>query len=53
MFEIRYVPGHLNSAADALSRLEGELPTVEQQMVKPSLPECLVLNGLPVAGGGD
>ena len=53
IFEIRYVPGHLNSAADALSRI-GSPPVPETQLnFKPELPKGLVLHGLPVEGGGD
>ena len=50
-FEIRYTPGHLNSAADILSRL-GTLPYVSAEM-ESSLPSGLVLDGPPVPGGGD
>ena len=50
-FEIRYTPGHLNSAADFLSRL-GSLPLLPNEL-DDSLPSGLVLDGQPVAGGGD
>jgi hypothetical protein len=53
VFEIRYVPGHLNSAADALSRLGTKLPCADLSDVEPVLPDGLVVDGLPVSGGGD
>ena len=53
IFEIRYVPGHLNSAADALSRLGSPLPPDSHYEFIPILPPGLVLNGLPAFGGGD
>ena len=52
VFEIRYVPGHLNSAADALSRLNCKVPAHNNDF-EVGLPEGLVLNGYPVPGGGD
>jgi hypothetical protein len=53
VFEIRYVPGHLNSAADALSRLNCHVPHSDDADLEPVLPFGLVLDGPPVPGGGD
>jgi hypothetical protein len=53
IFEIRYVPGHLNSAADALSRLSCQIPTCYEPVVESALPAGLVLNGPVAPGGGD
>ena len=50
-FEIRYTPGHLNTAADVLSRL-GNVPPLLTEL-DDSLPQGLVVDGQPVAGGGD
>lgn len=54
-FEVRYIPGHLNSAADTLSRLGLPLPPAELYGSGScqSLPNGLVIDGLPVPGGGD
>ena len=51
-FEIRYVPGHLNSAADALSRLNYQVPETVTGS-SPVIPKGLMLNGPPSPGGGD
>ena len=52
VFEIRYLPGHLNTAADALSRLNG--PRVDYLASSdPSLPEGLVIDDMCAQGGGD
>ena len=51
-FEIRYVPGRLNSAADALSRL-GVPASHDEQQLCGTIPEGLVLDGAPTPGGGD
>jgi len=51
-FEIRYVPGHLNSAADALSRIGNPRPD-DGLDVPQGLPSGLVLDGCAVPGGGD
>ena len=52
-FEIQYVPGHLNTAADALSRLsEEKVGTVEIGNCA-TLPVGLGLDGAPSPGGGD
>ena len=53
IFEIHYVPGHLNSAADALSRLSSQLPPYNDVNVEPCMPTGLVLDGLPTPGDGD
>ena len=50
-FEVRYTPGHLNSAVDLLSRL-GTLPYLPEEE-EDRLLDGLVLDGLPVAGGGN
>ena len=51
-FEIIYVPGNLNSAADALSRINRE--TVSLSADDSSvLPKGFVLDGAVVPGGGD
>ena len=52
-FEIRYVPGRLNTAADALSRLSNKLPWPEVLADSDELPEGLKLDGPPSPGGGD
>ena len=53
-FEIRYTPGKLNSAADALSRLIKycHVPGSGQED-QCSLPPGLVLCGQPIPGGRD
>ena len=53
-FEIRYTPGNLNCAADALSRLETcrDIPGFGQEEIA-ALPLGLVLCGQAVPGGGD
>ena len=50
-----YVPGHLNSVADALSRLSSHVPVpvAPQNAPLPSLPEGLMLDGVSAAGGGE
>jgi hypothetical protein len=53
MFEIRYIPGHLNSAADALSRLHCQLPPAYDGGPSSVLPDGLALDGPPTPGGGD
>lgn len=53
VFEIRYVPGHLNNAADALSRLNCKVPAPNFSVATANLPTGLILNGLPAPGGGD
>ena len=53
LFEIRYLPGHLNTAADALSRLSNELPWPEVLADSDVLPEGLKFDGPPSPGGGD
>ena len=50
-FEIRYTSGHLNSAAEILSRL-GTLPYVSAELDSP-LPASLMLDGPPIPGAGD
>ena len=52
VFEIRYVPGRLNDAADALSRI-GSVPLPETQTCSPSLPKGLMICGEKAEGGGD
>ena len=51
-FDIRYTPGHLNEAADALSRMKTSevVAAVEDSSL---LPEGLVLCEAAVPGGGD
>ena len=51
-FEIRYVPGKSNSAADALSRIGLPVP-VDEQHLDGSLTDGLLVDGSPVAGGGN
>lgn len=51
-FEIRFISGRFNTAADLLSRVGCPEPPLEQQL-DGSLPEGMVLDGPPVAGGGD
>jgi hypothetical protein len=54
-FDLRYVPGKENCAADALSRVQSapHIPTVSEDGVTPALPEGLVLDGAAAPGGGD
>ena len=52
-FEIRYVPGHLNSAADALSRIGTDEYYNDIPVNVDVLPKGLTLNGFPSPGGGD
>ena len=51
-FEIRYVPGKFNSAADALSRI-GSPQTPVMSNCSASLPNGLMLCGEKAEGGGD
>jgi hypothetical protein len=51
-FHILYTPGHLNSAADALSRLKSQVPRTEVGDQCP-IPDGLVIEGQPAPGGGD
>ena len=52
VFEIHYVPGHLNTAADALSRVHyGNVESLNGD--SEALPAGLVLDGPPSPGGGD
>ena len=53
VYEIRYTPGHMNCAADALSRLNHKVPEHDKVSSGSSLPAGLVLDGQPVPGGGD
>ena len=50
-FEIQYIPGKLNSAADALSRLNTELPTIPSS--SGDLPQGLTYDGPLSPGGAD
>ena len=52
-FEIRYVAGHLNSAADALSRINISPDTDCYNVGDSSLPDGLVIDGSCIPGGGD
>lgn len=52
VFDICYVPGHVNSAADALSRLNCKLPVIVAKDTH-ALPTGLIMNGAPSPGGGD
>ena len=52
-FEIRYTPGHLNCAADALSRLPNTSNVINDNNYYNILPDGLVICGLPAPGGGD
>ena len=51
-FEVHYVPGSLNSAADAFSRINRETVALSQDDSS-QLPEGFVLDGTVVPGGGD
>ena len=51
-FEIKYVPGKSNSAADALSRIGLPVP-VDGQHLEYSLPDGLLVDGPLVAGSGN
>jgi hypothetical protein len=51
IFDIVYVPGHLNSTADALSCVGSPSPHAEGTVGL--LPQGLIPDGPPVAGGGD
>jgi hypothetical protein len=53
IFDIYYVPGKLNTAADALSRLSQAVPLPREADAVPVLPKGLVIEGLPAPGGGD
>ena len=50
-FEIRYIPGKMNSAADALSRLNNEVPCIPVD--NGQLPPGLTFDGPSSPGGGD
>lgn len=52
IFDIIYVPGHLNTAADALSRLSTKMPLPPIDTCQ-DIPEGLTLDGPPASGGGD
>lgn len=52
-FEIRYTPGRLNSAADALSRVRDIEVNRPMEEASDALPEGLVVCGELVPGGGD
>ena len=52
IFEIRYIPGKLNSAADALSRLNTDQQTMPSTMTD-QLPKGLMPDGPLIPGGGD
>ena len=52
VFEIRYVPGHLNSAADALSRIKCH-HVVPDSNIDVSLPQGLIVDSTCIPGGGD
>ena len=53
IFEIRYIPGKLNCAADALSRLNYKIPDLPKLNQSYELPPGLVPDGPPSPGGGD
>ena len=53
VFEIRYTPGHLNCAADALSRINLNRPELGDLTSKCTVPSGLMLDGSPAPGGGD
>jgi hypothetical protein len=51
-FTIRFTPGHLNAAADALSRLKPILEAVDQDPdLEHGMPPGLTADGAPVPGG--
>jgi hypothetical protein len=52
IFQVLYTPGHLNTAADALSRL-GEPPFVPVDRDTNAVPDDLLVDGPPTPGGGD
>jgi hypothetical protein len=52
IFDIFYVPGSLNTAADALSRINFN-PVEYETLGDMSLPDGLIINGNCVPGGGD
>ena len=51
-FEIRYIPGSLNSAADALSRVGLQQEDSTTGSIE-ELPGVIVVDGTPAPGGGD
>ena len=52
-FQIKYIPGKYNSAADALSRLNHQIPDEVTQVKTDMLPQGLTYDGPPTPGGGD
>ena len=54
-FVIKYTPGRLNTAADALSRIPPILTHLDEQICHspPESPVGFVIKGLPVPGGGN
>ena len=52
-FDIRYVPGSKNTAADVLSRMSVILPVSYESDQAQRLPEGLILDGPAAPGGGD
>ena len=53
IFDIRYIPGKLNCAADALSRLNYKVPDCVSPNQSYEVPTGLTLDGPPSPGGGD
>ena len=52
-FRIKYIPGKLNSAADALSRFSSNTPLIPLEASDTSLPCGLIHDGPLTPGGGD